>query len=120
MERPVNSASWFFRLDFRLREVRKMTALAHYQDQPSKNFNRPCPDLMTLAERELSAFFNAVAQSFGSEQAQLSAEDWLRELISTDRLPASAHEWRLITAKASTRLAGRVRHLSLLDEMYVA
>jgi hypothetical protein len=72
---------------------------------------------MTMAERELSAFFNAVAQLFGSEQAELSAENWLLELIEIDGLPASTREWRLITAKASTRLASRVsassRSLSL-------
>ena len=45
---------------------------------------------------------------FGSEQAELSAEDWLQELIEIDGLPASAREWRLITAKVSTRLASRV------------
>ena len=73
-----------------------------------------------MAERELSAFFNAVAQSFGSEQAELSADDWLRELIEVDALPASVREWRLITAKASTRLADRVRVSSLLTEPLVA
>ena len=57
-----------------------------------------------MAERELSAFFNAVSQLFGSEQAELSAEDWLKELIESDVLPSSAREWRLITAKVSTRL----------------
>ena len=63
---------------------------------------------MTMAERELSAFFNTVIQMFGSEQAELSAEDWLRELIEIDDLPTSTREWRLLTAKASTRLANRV------------
>ena len=83
-----------------------MDLIAHYQT--SKNSNHPCPDLMTMAERELSAFFNAVAQSFGSEQAELSAEDWLQELSGIDGLPTSVREWRLITAKVSTRLASRV------------
>jgi hypothetical protein len=77
--------------------------------KPSNNSNSGCADLMTTTERELSAFFKTVTQLFGSEQAELSAEDWLRELIETDDLPASTHEWRLITAKASTRLASRVR-----------
>jgi hypothetical protein len=77
--------------------------------KPSKNSNHPCPDLVTMAERELSAFFNAVTQSFGSEQAELSAEDWLRELIEIEGVPASTPEWRSITAKASTQLASRVR-----------
>jgi len=83
-----------------------MNPLARYK--PSKNYNPRCADLMTMAERELSAFFNAVTQLFGSEQAELSAEDWLRELIEVDALPASAREWRLITARISTRLAIRV------------
>jgi len=45
---------------------------------PSTDFNPACIEVMTMAERELSAFFNAVTQLFGSEQAELSAEDWLQ------------------------------------------
>jgi hypothetical protein len=91
-----------------------MKALAGYK--PSKNFNFPCADVMTMAERELSAFFNAVTQLFGSEQAELSAEDWLHELIETEGLPTSAREWRLITAKASTRLPNGVDASTLSTE----
>jgi hypothetical protein len=91
-----------------------MNPLARYK--PSKNFNPLCADLITMAERELSAFLNAVTRSFGSEQAELSAEDWLQELIEIDGLPASAREWRLITAKASTRLASRMNASSLSAE----
>ena len=80
----------------------------HTRYKSSRNSNPRCADLMTMAERELSAFFNAVTQLFGPEQAELSAEDWLHELIETDGLPASVREWRLITAKVSTRLASRV------------
>jgi hypothetical protein len=75
---------------------------------PKQPRNLDCADSMSLAEREFSAFFNAVMQLFGSEQADLAAEDWLHELIEIDRLPASAREWRLITAKVSTRLPGGV------------
>jgi hypothetical protein len=75
---------------------------------PKQPRNSDCADSMSLAERELSAFFNAVTQLFGSEQADLAAENWLHELIEIDRLPASAREWRLITAKVSTRLPGGV------------
>ena len=74
----------------------------------SINSNSGCADLMTMAERELSAFFNAVTQLFGPEQADVSAEDWLHELIGIDGLPTSASEWRMITAKVSTRLPGGV------------
>ena len=91
-----------------------MNALAGYK--PSKNFNFPCADVMTMAERELSAFFNAVTQLFGSEQAELSAEDWLQELIEIDGQPASTREWRLITAKASTRLPSGLNASSLSTE----
>lgn len=85
--------------------------------KPLKHPNPPCPDLMVMAERELSAFFKTVTQLFGSEQAELSARDWLREFVDVDRLPSSAREWCLITAKASTRLASRVSNLPLLTEV---
>jgi len=71
---------------------------------------------MAMGEQELSAFFNAVSRSFGSEQARLSAEDWLRELVGIEGLPASAREWRLITARVLTRLANRVTTSSLSTE----
>jgi hypothetical protein len=74
--------------------------------KPSTNSNPGCADLMTMAEKELSAFFNAVTQLFGPEQAELSSEDWLHELIEIDGLPASAREWRLIIARVSMRLPG--------------
>jgi len=83
-----------------------MNPIARYK--PSQHSSARCADLMTMAERELSAFFNAVTQLFGSEQAEVSAEDWLHELIESEGLPASAREWRLITAKVSARLASRV------------
>jgi hypothetical protein len=95
-----------------------MNPLAAYK--PSNNSNHPCPDLTMMAERELSAFFNAVTLLFGSEQAALSAEDWLQKLIEIDGLPASTSEWRLITAKVSTRLASRVSASSLSTEPQIA
>ena len=58
-------------------------------DKSVKNSNPGCDGLITMAEQELSAFFNAVAHLFGSEQAEISAEDWLRELVEIDALPAS-------------------------------
>ena len=91
-----------------------MNSLARYK--PPENSNQLCPNLMTMAERELSAFFNAVTQLLGLEEAEISAEQWLQELIEIDGLPASAREWRLITAKASTRLASRVGASSLVAQ----
>jgi hypothetical protein len=92
-----------------------MNPLARYKH--STNSNPCCADLMTMAERELSAFFNAVTQLFGSEQAELSAEDWLQELIEIDGLPTSTREWRLITAKVSTGLSRGVNTSSLSTEL---
>lgn len=95
-----------------------MNPVAGYQ--PRNNSNLGCADFITTAERELSAFFNAVTRLFGPEQAELSAEDWLHELIEIDGLPASSREWRLITMKVSTRLASRVRASSLSPEPQIA
>jgi len=91
-----------------------MNALARYK--PSTASNPRCADLATMGDQELSAFFNAVTQLFGSEQAELSAEEWLQELIETDGLPSSAREWRLITVKASSRLPNPVNASSLSTE----
>ena len=91
-----------------------MNPLAPYKSL--KDSNPRCADFMAMAEQELLAFFNAVTQLFGSEQAELSEEDWLGELIETDGLPASTREWRLITTKVSTRLASRVTASSLSTE----
>jgi hypothetical protein len=43
--------------------------------------------VMTMAKRELSAFFRPVTELFGSEQAEASAEDWLGELMASNDLP---------------------------------
>jgi hypothetical protein len=80
-----------------------MNRLARYK--PPNISNLGCADFIATAERELSAFFRAVTERFGSEQAKLSAEDWLQELIEIDGLPASTREWRLITAKAASRVS---------------
>ena len=74
--------------------------------------NRPLMihDLITMANRELSAFFSAVTELFGREQAEQSAEDWLEELTASRDLPASTREWRTLTVSAAARLASRVDH----------
>ena len=82
--------------------------------------NQDCADSTSLAERELAAFFGAVKELFGSELAELSAKEWLRELETTDDLPASSPEWRTVTAKASLWLANRVNALSLTTEFAAA
>lgn len=83
---------------------------------PRQPRNPDCADSMSIAERELAAFFRAAKESFGSELAELSAKEWLRELEATDDLPASTSEWRRLTARASLWLANRVNGLSVTSE----
>lgn len=76
----------------------------------------PCAEFTTMAERELSAFFHAVRQLFGSEQAERSAEDWLHELSEVDGLPSSMREWRSITVKVLSRLVSQLKAPALSTE----
>ena len=94
-------------------EVKPMNQLGF--GKPPKDPNG-CAQHMTMAERELAAFFGAVTELFGSEQAGLSAEEWLRELEAVDDLPTSIRECRLLTTKASARLASRMNASSLSAE----
>jgi len=82
----------------------------------TKNLNPRSVGPVKAAEQELAAFFNAVKQLFGREQAELSAKDWLDELARIDGLSSSTRDWRLITVKASARLATRVNASSLSTE----
>ena len=71
--------------------------------------NSTYADQMHIAERELSAFIRAVTQLFGSEEAKLSAEDWLEESELMDRPPLSTSpDWRAVTIAASARLANQL------------
>jgi plasmid stabilization system protein ParE len=66
-----------------------------------------CAELLNMAQRELTALFRTVSESFGAEQAELSAEDWLHEVEASSVLPASAREWRQLTVKVIAQLAER-------------
>jgi hypothetical protein len=82
-------------------------------NRPAKNHDPTCRDLMTIAEQELAAFFGAVTELFGPEQAQLSAEDWLHEVLAINDLPASTRQWRRLTVNVAARLASRVHASSI-------
>ena len=67
-----------------------------------------CAELMSLGERELAAFIRAVTESFGPEQGQLAAKDWLDELSLIEMpLVSPGREWRWVTVVACARLASR-------------
>lgn len=74
----------------------------------SNKQNPGCTDAAEMGEKELSSFFGAVTELFGTEEARLSAEDWLRELNELNGLPSSLREWRTVTVRAARRLASRV------------
>jgi hypothetical protein len=64
---------------------------------------------MQMAEREFAAFVGAVKELHGSDQAQLSATDWLDELELMDSQPGTTNRhWRAVTIAASARLANRL------------
>lgn len=72
--------------------------------------NTICTNQIHMAVAELSAFFGAVKELFGEEEARLSAEDWLEEsgLMDSDSPPEStSREWA-VTIAASARLANRL------------
>ena len=62
-----------------------------------------------MAQRELGAFLYVVSESYGPEEAAISADDWLDELTALDRVgDPTPSDWRLITIAAANRLATRV------------
>lgn len=72
--------------------------------------NRKC--LMSMAERQLESLMSVLTNLYGSEQARISAEDWIDEFESMDAPPeSSAREWRVITIAAASRLASRLREM---------
>lgn len=73
-----------------------------------------CVKRMAEAEHELSAFFDAVTELFGPEQATLAAKDWLQDLEAMTNLPGSPRAWRLVSIEASARLARRVNANGLM------
>jgi hypothetical protein len=83
-----------------------MNQLSH--NEPFQYGNSICAEPMIRAERELSAFFSAVGELFGPEQAALAAKDWLQQLEVMTDLPTSSRDWRLMSIEASARLAKRV------------
>ena len=68
--------------------------------------------LIAIAERELSAFFSAVAGSFGPEEATLAAKDWVQQLEAMKTMPVLPRQFRQLSINASRRLAKRVGAMS--------
>lgn len=66
-------------------------------------------EVRTDAERELAAFYAAVAESYGPEEATLAAENWIEELKKAGTPNAGTFPvWHQITVAAARGLAARV------------
>jgi hypothetical protein len=59
-------------------------------NQPVHSLTKP----IASAERELSAFFSAVGELFGPEEAALAANEWLQQLKAMKTLPVSPRQFR--------------------------
>jgi hypothetical protein len=70
-------------------------------------------DRKMLAEREIAAFIQVVADSFGVDEARLAAGDWIEALESMSLTPEFLlFDLRAITIAAATRLAVRLNTMS--------
>lgn len=61
---------------------------------------------MERAEHELASFHHAVAELYGSAEAERAAEDWLHAFKTTTS-ESGTLPWRRIASSAATRLAAR-------------
>lgn len=77
--------------------------------KPDPFSNATYEEQTQLAETELASFVAAVTRLYGSEQAKVSAEDWLEESELMDSPPRSEdRNWRAVTVAAVARLANRI------------
>lgn len=86
----------------------------------AESAGRSCSDFLQMAERELSAFIRSVTELFGPTQAELSAEDWLRELNNSEALPTTIREWHSFSAKVSGKLARRISLAVIANQLSIA
>ena len=78
------------------------------------NHDRTFAFQMDMAQRELGAFIYAVSESYGPDEADIAAQDWLDELKLLDCMPEpTPREWRLVTIAAAGRLSNRVNKKTL-------
>ena len=84
----------------------KKTSLIVHAQQPSVE---RVAELMTTAETELAAFYEAVFRRYGQKEARKSAQDWIEELETMDWPADSAlPNWRPVTIAATDCLALRI------------
>jgi hypothetical protein len=84
---------------------KKTSSILHAQQAPVERV----AELMTTAETELAAFYEAVFRRYGLKEAKKSAQDWIEELETMD-WPAdwALPNWRHVTIAATDCLAFRI------------
>ena len=64
--------------------------------------------VISSLEDRIPAFFSAVGELFGPEEAALAAKDWLQQLKAIKTLPVLPRQFRQLSINASGRLAKRL------------
>ena len=84
---------------------KKTSSIVHAQKAPVERV----AELMTTAETELAAFYEAVFRRYGLKEARKAAQDWIQELVTMD-WPAdwALPNWRHVTIAAADCLALRI------------
>jgi len=72
-------------------------------------FCRPDAELQEAAQRELAAFYAAVTEMYGPEEAMRAALGWIEKLERADQpVGGRPPDWREMTIAAAGGLASRV------------
>jgi len=84
---------------------KKTSSILHAQQAPVERV----AELMTAAETELAAFYEAVFRRYGLKEAKKAAQDWIEELGTMD-WPSdwALSNWRHVTIAAADCLAFRI------------
>ena len=84
---------------------KKTSSIVHAQQAPVERV----AELMTTAETELTAFYEAVFRRYGPKEARKAAQNWIEELEMMD-WPAdwALPNWRHVTIAAADCLAFRI------------
>lgn len=84
---------------------KKISSIVDAQQAPTDRV----AELMTAAETELAAFYEAVFRRYGLKEARKAVQDWIGEL-ETMEWPAdwALPNWRHVTVTATDCLAFRI------------
>jgi hypothetical protein len=84
---------------------KKASSIIHAQQAPVERV----AELMTTAETELAAFYEAVFRRYGLKEAKKAAQDWIEELETMD-WPAdwALPNWRHVTIAVADCHAFRI------------